>query len=57
MTLRGNTFCRKATYNMESLSQAIAKWIWEESGLDPNDESWNGMMFEDVVQKLKWLGV
>jgi len=37
---------------MSRLAEEIAIWIWDTTQLDQNDESWQGMMFEDAVRQI-----
>lgn len=35
--------------------EIIVSWIWKKAGLDKDDESWRGMMYEDAVKALSKL--
>ena len=36
-------------------AEKIVEWLWSQSGLDSEDESWHGLMFADAVNKIKSL--
>jgi hypothetical protein len=35
-----------------SLAEKIAEWIWRQSGLDLEDESWCSLMSDDAVNEI-----
>ena len=36
-------------------ARLIAEWIWKKVGLDPEDESWRGMMITDAIKEIRKL--
>ena len=38
---------------MKELAIKVASWIWHQVGLDKEDESWRGMMFDDAVKEIE----
>ena len=36
-----------------STEEKVARWIFETSFLDPEDESWEGMMLEDLIKEVR----